>query len=72
MSDAVLISIITGGFGVIGSGLALLAKANKREHGENSGKLDRLLEATEGLKHGHGRIEAKIDGHIGDHARGDV
>ena len=72
MSDGVLISIITGGFGVIGSGLALLARANKREHGENSGKLDRLLETTEGLKHGHDRIERKVDTHINDHARGDV
>lgn len=34
MSDSVLIAIIGGGFSVIGSGLALLAKANKREHGE--------------------------------------
>lgn len=65
MSDAVLVAIITGGFGLVGSMIALLAKANKREHGENSSKLDQLLR-------GHDRIESKIDGHIGDHARGDV
>ena len=65
MSDAVLVSIITGGFGVIGSGIALLARANKREHGENGYKLDLLLK-------GHERIESKVDTHINDHARGDV
>ena len=65
MSDPVLISIITGGFGVIGSGIALLARANKREHGENGHKLDMLLK-------GHERIESKVDTHINDHARGDV
>ena len=65
MSDAVLVAIITGGFGLVGSMIALLAKANRREHAENGGKLDQLLR-------GHDRIESKIDGHINDHAKGDV
>lgn len=65
MSDAVLVAIITGGFGLIGSMIALLAKANRREHGENGHKLDLLLK-------GHERIESKVDTHINDHARGDV
>ena len=65
MSDAVLVAIITGGFGLIGSMVALLAKSNRREHGENGHKLDLLLK-------GHERIETKVDTHINDHARGDV
>ena len=65
MSDAVLVALITGGFGLIGSMVALLAKANRREHGENGHKLDLLLK-------GHERIESKVDTHINDHARGDV
>ena len=65
MSDAVLVAIITGGFGLVGSMIALLAKANRREHGENGHKLDLLLK-------GHERIEGKVDTHINDHARGDV
>jgi hypothetical protein len=65
-------AIVSGGFGVVIALLGLLAKANKREHGENSSKLDRVLEATQNLKDGHSRIESKIDGHINDHAKGDV
>lgn len=72
MSDLVQASIITGGFGVIVAMIGYLAHTNKREHNENSGKLDRVLEATETLKDGHSRIEHKIDTHINDHARGDV
>lgn len=65
MSEAVLTTVIAGGFTVIVAILGLFARANKRDHNENSGKLDLLLK-------GHERIEGKIDGHIGDHARGDV
>lgn len=35
MSDAVLVSIITGGFGVVIAFIGYLAHTNKREHGEN-------------------------------------
>lgn len=72
MSDGVTQALIGGGFAVVCAFIGYLAHTNRREHAENSGKLDRLLEATEGLKHGHDRIEHKIDGHINDHARGDV
>lgn len=65
MSDGVLQAFIGGGFTVVVAMIGLLARANKREHGENGHKLDTLLK-------GHERIESKIDGHIGDHARGDV
>ena len=72
MSEAVTVAVLTGGFGLVGTMIAVLAKTNKAEHAENGGKLDRIIEATENLKNGHTRIEGKIDGHIGDHARGDV
>lgn len=72
MSEGVLIALIGGGFGLVGTMITVLAKQNKREHKENGGKLDRILEATENLKTGHARIETKVDRHINDHARGDV
>lgn len=65
MSQGLWAAIVSGGFGVIVALLGLFARANKRDHNENSGKLDLLLK-------GHERIEGKIDGHINDHARGDV
>ena len=65
MSQGLWAAVVSGGFGVIIAILGLFAKANKRDHNENSGKLDLLLK-------GHERIEGKIDGHINDHARGDV
>lgn len=65
MSEGLWAAVVSGGFGVIIAILGLFARANKRDHNENSGKLDLLLK-------GHERIEDKIDGHINDHARGDV
>jgi hypothetical protein len=65
MSQGLWAAVVSGGFGVIIAILGIFAKVNKREHGENSAKLDELLR-------GHNRIETKIDGHINDHARGDV
>lgn len=71
MNNDVITAFITAGFLFLGTAVTALAKSNRREHSENSGKLDRVLEATEFLKHGHGRIETKIDGHIASHAKGD-
>lgn len=65
MSQGLWAAVVSGGFGVIIAILGLFARANKRDHNENSGKLDLLLK-------GHERIEGKIDGHINDHAKGDV
>jgi hypothetical protein len=65
MSQGLWAAVVSGGFGVVITILGLFAKVNKREHGENSAKLDELLR-------GHSRIENKIDGHINDHAKGDV
>lgn len=65
MSEGLWAAVVSGGFGVLIAILGLFARANKRDHNENSGKLDQLLR-------GHDRIESKIDTHINDHARGDV
>lgn len=70
MSDAVLTSIIGGGFTVVVAMIGFLSHANKRDHQLNTGKLDRVLEATDALKAGHTRIETKVDNHIDNHAKG--
>lgn len=65
MSDTVLAAIISGGFAVVVALIGWLVKMTRRDHGQTSAKLDELLR-------GHERIETKVDGHINDHARGDV
>lgn len=65
MSDGLQVAIVSGGFTVLVALIGWAARANKKDHDQNSHKLDLLLK-------GHDRIEGKIDGHIGDHARGDV
>ena len=65
MNDTVLAAIITGGFGVLIAMIGALVKMTRTDHGKTSAKLDELLR-------GHERIEGKVDGHINDHARGDV
>lgn len=72
MNNGLWAAVVSGGFGVVITLIGLLAKANKREHGENSSKLDRLLQGHDDLIRGHTRIEHKIDNHINDHAKGDV
>ena len=58
MTEAVLVAIITGGFGLL---IALIQKGRK-ENATDHATVVRTLE----------RVEGKIDEHIGDHARGDV
>lgn len=58
MTEAVLVALITGGFAII---VTLLQKGRK-ENATDHATVVRTLE----------RVEEKIDGHIGDHARGDV
>ena len=65
-------ALVTGGFTLIIALLGIFARLNKRDHEVNTHKLDQLLEGQRNLVRGHDRIETKIDGHIGDHARGDV
>lgn len=70
MSEAVVTTLIAGGFTVVVALIGLLSRANRRDHLVNGSKLDRLLEATDNLKAGHKRIETKIDSHIDNHAKG--
>jgi hypothetical protein len=65
MSEGVLVAIVSGGFSISVVLLTWLLKMTRRDHGQTSAKLDELLR-------GHERIEGKVDGHIGDHARGEV
>jgi hypothetical protein len=65
MSDTVLAAIITGGFGVLIAMIGYLVKTTRDDHGKTAANLNELLR-------GHDRIENKLDGHINDHARGDV
>lgn len=58
MTEAVLVALITGGFGVL---IAIVQKGRK-ENATDHATVVRTLE----------RVENKIDEHIGDHARGDV
>ncbi len=58
MSPEVAVALVSGAFAIL---VALIEKSrrdNNRDHGDTSRKLD--------------RIEDKIDGHIGDHARRDL
>lgn len=65
MSDGVQVAIVSGGFSVLVVLVSWLLKMTRKDHGQTSAKLDELLR-------GHERIEGKVDGHINDHARGDV
>jgi hypothetical protein len=65
MTEAVLTTTIAGGFSIIVALIGYLVKMTRRDHGQTGAKLDELLR-------GHERIETKVDGHINDHARGDV
>lgn len=72
MASEIVVALIAGGFGLLGTLLEVLRRQNNRDHSLNASKLDRVLEATRHLKDGHTRIENKIDTHINDHAKGDV
>lgn len=64
-SELVQAAIIAGGFSVVVALIQKHAKDNRADHGVVATKLDHLAE-------GHTRIEAKIDSHVTDHARGDL
>lgn len=53
MSDGIIVAIIGGGFSVVVTLLGLFAKANKRDHKENSGKLDYIAELLKDHLKGH-------------------
>lgn len=63
-AEAVQVALITGGFGVLIALIQKHAKENRADHGVVATKLDHLAA-------GHDRLEAKIDGHVTDHAKGE-
>lgn len=70
MSDAILVAVITGFFGIL---IALVQKGRKenvRDHGYVVERLDALHDDIHEIDADLGVIEAKIDGHINDHAVG--
>jgi len=58
MNEAVLVAVITGGFGIVSVLIQKSRKENRTDHGM----------VVEGLK----RVEDKVDEHIRDHAKGDL
>ena len=53
MSDGIIVAIISGGFGVVIALIGLFARANKKDHKENSGKLDYIAELLKDHLKGH-------------------
>lgn len=64
MSDGIAIALIGGGFSLVVAMIEWSRRQNGKEHGVVSEKLDTLAR-------GHDRLEAKIDTHINDHAKGE-
>lgn len=58
MSEGIIVALISTVGIVLASLIQVLRKENKTDHAA----------VVQGMK----RIETKIDGHIGDHARGDL
>ena len=58
MSEAVLVALITGGFGILIAIVQQFRKENATDHATVVATLE--------------RVEGKIDEHIRDHARGDL
>lgn len=70
MNDAVLVAIITGCFGILVALVQKSRKENVRDHGYVVERLDALHEDIHDIDADLEIIEAKIDGHINDHAVG--
>jgi hypothetical protein len=70
MNDAILVAIITGFFGIVIALVQKSRKENVRDHGYVVERLDALRYDLSDIDADLGVIEAKIDGHIDDHAVG--
>ena len=53
MSDAIIVAVISGGFGVVIALIGLFARANKKDHKENSSKLDYIADLLKDHLKGH-------------------
>jgi hypothetical protein len=58
MTEAIVVAVITGGFGVLVAVLQNFRKENRHDHAFVVSSLE--------------RIEYKIDDHVRDHAKGDL
>ena len=58
MDTETAVAVIVGGFALLGALIEFGRRQNHNDHDKVTAKLD--------------RIEDKIDGHINDHAKGDV
>lgn len=58
METEAVVAVIVGGFALLGALVEFGRRQNHNDHGEVTRSLD--------------RIEGKIDGHINDHAKGDL
>lgn len=70
MSDAIVVAIITGCFAILVALVQKGRKENTRDHGYVVERLDALHEDIQNVDEDLSVIEAKIDGHINDHAVG--
>ena len=68
MSDAVIVSIIGGGFSVAVALLELTRRQNNRDHGRNADKLDDVLINIQRLEKKTDRYGDRLQNHIDHHA----
>lgn len=68
MSDAILVSIIGGGFSVAVALLELSRRQNNRDHGRNAEKLDDLLINLQRVEKKTDRYGDRLQNHIDYHA----
>lgn len=72
MSDAVLTTLLAGGFSVLVALLEMTRRQNNRDHNTNAVKLDVLAVQQDEARRTLDRVEDKIDTHINDHAKGNL
>ena len=68
MSDAIIVSIIGGGFSVLVALMELTRRQNNRDHGNNADKLDDLLINIQRLEKKTDRHGDRLQNHIDHHA----
>jgi hypothetical protein len=68
MSDAILVSIIGGGFSVAVALLELSRRQNNRDHGRNADKLDDVLINLQRVEKKTDRYGDRLQNHIDYHA----
>jgi hypothetical protein len=70
MSEAVLATLVAGGFSVLVALLERSRRENNRDHNINYEKLTVIADQQETTNRILEKVENKVDTHINDHARG--